>query len=136
MTAGNSNTGQSGSAGYIRGENGGVVRIGDNVYAGKDGNVYRKGSGGWEQYSGSGWDSVNRPTPAGSGQGKAEAAQRMQNRDAVRPSPQPQSRPMPSSQQIQSLNRQADARSMGQTRTMSNPSFGGGGMRMSGGGRR
>lgn len=35
---------------------------GDNVYAGKDGTVYRKdGSGEWSSNSGSGWESVERP---------------------------------------------------------------------------
>ncbi len=117
LGVGNSDTGQSGSAGYIRGENGGVARFGDNVYAAKDGTVYRKGANGWEQNSGSGWSSANRPTPAGS-QNKAGAAPTLR-----------------SNQQIQSLDRQSGARSMGNTRTMSSRSFSGGGMRM-GGGRR
>jgi len=44
---------------------------GGDVYAGRDGNVYRQnGSGGWEQNSGSGWsgvDSGNRPAQTGTG---------------------------------------------------------------------
>ena len=48
-----------------------VARTGSgDVYAGHDGNVYRRtDSGGWEQNSGSGWNSVDRPaqTPAQTG---------------------------------------------------------------------
>jgi hypothetical protein len=62
MTVGNARTGEQGSAAWIRGEEGGAVKIGDDIYAGKDGTVYRKGSEGWEQNSGSGWGSVDRPT--------------------------------------------------------------------------
>ncbi len=43
-------SGQSGSAAWARGEDGGAARIGDDVYAGKDGNVYKKNDeGGWDQ---------------------------------------------------------------------------------------
>jgi hypothetical protein len=43
-------SGQSGSAAWARGENGGAARIGDDVYAGKDGNIYKKNDqGGWDQ---------------------------------------------------------------------------------------
>jgi hypothetical protein len=138
VTVGNSNTGQSGSAGYIRGENGGVARVGDSIYAAKDGTVYRKGANGWEQNSGGGWGSVNTPAPtagqnkAGAAQDKGAQARTMQTRPTTGQSPQVQSRQTPSNQQIQSLNRQVDARSMGQTRTMSNRSYTGGGTRMSG----
>ena len=62
ITAGNVGTGNQGSAGYIRGENGGAVRVGDDVYAGKDGNVYKKTDGGWEQRQGDGsWSGVQDP---------------------------------------------------------------------------
>ena len=129
ITVGNSETGQSGSAGYIRGENGGVARVGDSVIAAKDGTVYRKGAGGWEQNSGGGWNSVNSP----SGQSRSEAAQSAASqRQATGQSPEMQSRQLRDSQQIQDLNRQWDARSMGQTRTMSNRNFSGGGMGMGG----
>ena len=129
ITVGNSETGQSGSAGYIRGENGGVARVGDSVIAAKDGTVYRKGAGGWEQNSGGGWNAVNSP----SGQSRSEAAQSAASqRQATGQSPEVQSRQLRDSQQIQDLNRQWDARSMGQTRTMSNRNFSGGGMGMGG----
>ena len=131
ITVGNTETGQGGSAGYIRGENGAVARIGDSVYAAKDGTVYRRGADGWEQNSGSGWNPADKPSSGTDAQSRAGAA-----RDAAaqrgtqqnRPATQMQSGQMPSSQQIQNLNRQYDARSMGQTRTMSNRNFSGGGM--------
>ena len=135
LTVGNSGSGQSGSAGYIRGENGGVARVGDSIYAGKDGTVYRRGENGWEQNSGSGWNSANSPNPNAS-QNRAEATQRAQNRQAAGQSPQVQSRQTANYQQLQSLNRQMEARNMGQMRTMSNRNFSGGGMRMGGGRRR
>ncbi len=44
------------SYGSIRGDEGGVARVGNNVYAGHDGNVYRNTGNGWEQHTpGSGW---------------------------------------------------------------------------------
>ena len=126
ITAGNSGTGQSGSAGYIRGDNGAVVRSGDNIYAAKDGTVYRRGSSGWEQNSGSGWNSVDRPSPTAAGQAGSSRAGAAENRASTTAS---------SSQLSSSLNRQMDARSTGQTRTQAYRSYSGGaGMR--GGGRR
>jgi hypothetical protein len=64
----NKNTGQVTTFGHATGENGATVgRIGDDVYAGKDGNVYRNNGNGWQKYSqGSGWSSV-----PGSAQGQA-----------------------------------------------------------------
>ena len=40
-------------------------KVGDDIYAGKDGTVYRKGEKGWEQNSGSGWNQVQRPPTTG-----------------------------------------------------------------------
>lgn len=55
----NPNTGQSGSAARISGEQGTIARVGDDIYAGKDGNIYRRGEGGWEQHTPSGkWSGV------------------------------------------------------------------------------
>jgi hypothetical protein len=43
----------------IRGDEGGAARIGNNVYAGRDGNVYRNNGSGWEHYTpGSGWSNT------------------------------------------------------------------------------
>jgi hypothetical protein len=110
---GNAGSGESGSAGWIRGENGGAVRVGDSIYAGKDGTVYRKGSGGWEQNSGSGWSSVdaNRPTP------NRASGEQVQNR-ASSSGQQIQNRQASAGQMsTRSLDREQAARTTGQTRT-------------------
>jgi hypothetical protein len=44
----NPNTGTTSQYGGIRGRNSGAARIGDNVYAGHDGNVYKKTDAGWQ----------------------------------------------------------------------------------------
>jgi len=64
----NQATGQWTRVGGATGADGGHVgHVGDDVYAGKDGNVYRKGGEGWQKFTpGSGW----QPT-AGSAQGEA-----------------------------------------------------------------
>lgn len=58
------NTGDATSAAGVRGPEGGVGRVGSDVYAGKDGNVYRRGSDGWQQYQDGGWRSVGDPERA------------------------------------------------------------------------
>lgn len=53
-----------------RGPDGGgfVGTRGDNVYAGRDGNVYRRdSSGNWQKWENGGWNSPNRPEQRGSG---------------------------------------------------------------------
>ena len=63
----NKDTGQWTTFGHHTTTNGGTVgHIGDNVYAGKDGNVYRHTDSGWEQRGSNGWSPV-----AGSGEGEA-----------------------------------------------------------------
>jgi hypothetical protein len=58
----------------------GVARTGSgDVYAGRDGNVYRKQDGSWQQYDGSGnWSGVDKPQPGSretsSGQARDRAA--------------------------------------------------------------
>src|SRR6185436_1330760 len=43
---------------------GGVARTGSgDVYAGRDGNVYRNNGSGWQQWDNGSWNSANRPTP-------------------------------------------------------------------------
>ncbi len=44
--SGTTGSGESGSAAWARGDEGGVARVGDDVYAGHDGNVYKRGEGG------------------------------------------------------------------------------------------
>jgi hypothetical protein len=53
-------TGETTRIGGVRGEEGSAVRIGDDVYAGRDGSVYRRsGQGDWQQVDRSGsWSSV------------------------------------------------------------------------------
>jgi hypothetical protein len=113
VTVGNAGTGQSGTASWLRGNQGGVAKIGDDIYAGKDGTVYRKGQNGWEQNSGGGWNSVNRPTPTG--------AQTTSGQTRPTPGTQPQTRPAPATQsQIQQ--RPAQTPSMNQQMRSSSPS--------------
>jgi len=78
----------------------GVAAGANNVYAGKDGTVYRydRGSGNWSQNSGNGWQSTDKPQP--------------------------------------NLQKQQQARSLGQQRTQNFSGARAGGMRMGGGGRR
>jgi hypothetical protein len=55
----NPNTGEVTTYGTISGEKGTVARVGDDVYAGHDGNVYRRTESGWEQHTpGGGWAPV------------------------------------------------------------------------------
>jgi hypothetical protein len=67
VTGGNVYTGSQGSAGYLRGEQGGIARVGDDVYAGKDGNVYKRADGGgWQERQSDGsWGSVQDPARTG-----------------------------------------------------------------------
>jgi hypothetical protein len=55
VAATNPRTGQSGLTGYVRGDSGGVARVGDDVYATRDGNVYRRTDSGWQARSGGSW---------------------------------------------------------------------------------
>ncbi len=57
----NPNTGNTTQYGGIHGRDGGAARVGDNVYAGRDGNVYKKTDNGWQSVAGSG---ANRTRPA------------------------------------------------------------------------
>jgi hypothetical protein len=61
VTAGNVESGRYGSAGYVRGESGGAARVGNDLYATRDGNVYRNTGSGWEQSSGGNWSGVRDP---------------------------------------------------------------------------
>jgi hypothetical protein len=57
-------TGNATRVSGIRGESGGVGKINDSVYAGKDGQLYRKGDNGWQEFNkGQGWEEV-RPDPS------------------------------------------------------------------------
>lgn len=54
----NPNTGQVGSAAGVRGDSGAALRVGDDVYAGRNGNVYKRDGGDWSQVSGQSASSV------------------------------------------------------------------------------
>ena len=85
--AGNVYTGQgtAGRGGFAYNTNtgAGVAAGGNNIYAGKDGTVYRydRQSGNWSQNSGSGWQSAGKPQPSLQQQQQARAVgqQRAQN---------------------------------------------------------
>jgi hypothetical protein len=52
------------------------------VYAGKDGNVYRKDGDSWQKYDSGGWNSVQQPTPQQKEQAKAGAQARASGWDS------------------------------------------------------
>ncbi|BCS32215.1 hypothetical protein TBR22_A14250 [Luteitalea sp. TBR-22] len=84
---------------------GAIARTGSgDVYAGRDGNVYRRDDGGWQKYDGSGnWSGVEGPTTAQREQAKTNA----QNRAASGSG----------SSQVSQLNSDARARAQGANRT-------------------
>ena len=86
------------------GNNSGVVRTGnDNVYAGRDGNVYRNTGSGWQKYDNGSWNSAQTPTP----QQREQAQQRAdQARDSAGANPT-----------TSQLNRDSAARADGAQRT-------------------
>jgi hypothetical protein len=85
--AGNMYTGQgaAGRGGFAYNTNtgAGIAAGNNNIYAGKDGNVYRydRQSGNWSQNSGKGWQSNSRPQASMQQQQQARATgqQRSQN---------------------------------------------------------
>lgn len=64
----NPNTGNSTRFAGAHGKNSGVARIGDNVYAGHDGNVYQKTDNGWQQKVMGNWATRTPPTTANTNQ--------------------------------------------------------------------
>src|SRR5262249_426908 len=52
---------------YLRGEQGSIARVGDDVYAAHDGNVYKRADGGgWQERQSDGsWGSVQDPARTG-----------------------------------------------------------------------
>ena len=52
-------TGQGTTYSSIRGDNGGIARVGNDVYAGHDGNVYRNTGDGWQMHGSDGWQPVS-----------------------------------------------------------------------------
>jgi hypothetical protein len=103
-TVGNVGSGNSTNVGWVRGQEGGVARVGDDLYAARDGNVYRRTDGGWQSNSGSGWNDVQRPEGGSRGE---------------RPSQQPsmQRSSQGSRDSWSSMDRQYSARQSGSQRT-------------------
>jgi hypothetical protein len=62
-TVGNAYTGRSTSAGWVSGSQGSAARVGNNVYADHDGNVYKNDpAGGWSKSNGlGGWSPESNP---------------------------------------------------------------------------
>jgi hypothetical protein len=95
--AGNRYTG-SGAAGrggfaYNTNTNAGIAAGRNNIYAGKDGNVYRydRQNGSWSQNSGNGWQATDRPGGSGNTptlqrqqEARTQGTQRSQNFDSTR----------------------------------------------------
>jgi hypothetical protein len=64
-----------GAAVTRRGAQGGVVGTsGGDVYAGRDGNVYRKQGDSWQKYDNGGWNGVQQPTPRSQDPGSSPRA--------------------------------------------------------------
>jgi hypothetical protein len=141
-------TSEGGSMTKVRTDQG-TVRVGqdanNNMYAGKDGNVYKKdSSGGWSKYENGGWNSVDKPQTQG--QPKTSQAQTREAGSASRPTTSQTGSPKAgtsggsgsSSDVVKNLNRDAGARQAGSQRAnnYSNLSRSGGGGRSSSGGRR
>ena len=69
----NANTGQTTSYGRATGAGGGTVApVGDDVSAGKDGNVYRNTGDGWQKATPQGWQ--GGPQSGGDAAAKSEPA--------------------------------------------------------------
>jgi hypothetical protein len=91
---GNIYTGQgtAGRGGFIynTNTNAGIAAGKNNIYAGKDGTVYRynRDSGSWSTNSGNGWQSIDRPEPKlqTQQQMRSKGAQRNQNFNSMRSS--------------------------------------------------
>jgi hypothetical protein len=73
---------------YNTNTNAGIAAGKNNIYAGKDGTVYRynRDTGGWSSNSGSGWQTVDRPQPTLKTQQEMrnKGAQRTQNFNSMR----------------------------------------------------
>ncbi len=85
-----SGQGAAGRGGFAYNTNtgAGIAAGRNNIYAGKDGTVYRydRGSGNWSSNSGNGWQQVNRPEPKlqNQYQMRNQGAQRTQNFNSMR----------------------------------------------------
>lgn len=119
-----------GSATGVRTDQGSgfVGKKGDDVYAGKDGNVYKKTDSGWQQYDkGNGWSDVNQPgngnrpdngnRPSTQPSGGAGAGGGGTQRPSTQPSTQPSTRPGGDAPSAGQLDKDSRARSQGAQQT-------------------
>jgi hypothetical protein len=131
------------------GGGGTVARSGSgDVYAGKDGNVYKNDGGGWQKYdSGGGWSDVQQPTQAQKDQAKSQAQSRGGQTAGASQTAARSGQAAGSNPTVSQLNSDRAARSEGAARTgaysgyqrgtSSGSSYrGGGGASRSGGGAR
>ncbi len=56
-----------------------------DMYAGKDGNVYKNTGSGWQKYENGSWNTVNQPTPTATQQQQAQGARSSAQQPAPRP---------------------------------------------------
>ncbi len=97
---------------------GGVARTGGgDVYAGRDGNVYRKEGDSWQKYDNGSWGNVDRPT--GDAAARAGATDRAGTTAGTRPST--------GGDTVSQLDRDRAARTDGATRTRDAGAYSGGG---------
>jgi hypothetical protein len=87
-TVGNAYTGSQNTAkwGQVSGPGGqsaSAAKVGNNYYAGHDGNVYKNTGSGWEQRTGGGWGSVQNSGQVQSLQSQQQARQAGQQRSAA-----------------------------------------------------
>jgi len=134
---------------------GGVARTGSgDVYAGKDGNVYRKQGDSWQKYDNGGWSDVNKPQPSAGTQAAGQTRDRTAQAGATGAGAGAGATAFPTDRStIDQLNRDAGARTAGTQRTGDYGSYrssgggstsrsagsyrpSGGGARSGGGGRR
>lgn len=96
------------------GNSGTVGRYGDDLYAGKDGNVYRRTDNGWQSYDNGNWNSVNRDN----------VNRDNVNRDNVNRPTQPSATTRDYNREsVQQLDRQRTQRDMGNQRMQSQRNF-------------
>jgi len=111
------------------GADSGAVRTGSgDVYAGRDGNVYRKQGDGWQKYDNGGWNNVDRPEnmPARDGSRTAAAGTRDVSAAGTRDRSATPTTSSYGGGTYDQLNRDSRARSEGQQRTRDYGSYQGG----------
>jgi hypothetical protein len=88
VTAGNAYTGSQTTARGVQvsgpgGQTASAAKVGNNYYAGHDGNVYKNTGSGWEQRTSSGWGSVQNNSQVQSLQSQQQARQAGEQRSAA-----------------------------------------------------